>query len=92
MHFKKHFVNRKLHIIFHFHCCQQHVISLVRQIIGGSPDSILQIHDLIINIADIDVLIGPFFIIKGLKIHGRTAVPKDIFHHKSCKFLTFLKV
>ena len=84
-------MDRKFQIIFHFHRGEHHIVTLVRQVIGCSSDATLQIHDLVVDITDVDFLICPFFIVKSLKIHGRTAVSKDILHHKSRKVPTLLK-
>ena len=91
MQLKEHFMDRKFQIIFHFHRGEHHIVTLVRQVIGCSSDATLQIHDLVVDITDVDFLICPFFIVKSLKIHGRTTVSKDILHHKSCKVPTLLK-
>ena len=85
-------MNGQLQIIFHLHGCQHHIISFICQIVRSPSNTAVQVHHFVVNIPDIDVFVCPFFIIKSLKIHGGTAISKDVFHHKFCEIPALLKI
>lgn len=81
-------MNSELHVVFNLKRGQHQVISVLRQMIGSTPDPLLHVDHTVCNVADIHGFVCPAVEIIPFEVHRPALVGQDHIHDKIPQFLT----